>query len=158
MVLSLTTLLNWLFLMSQITLRLHKFACAETEDRCNDDRDGKKGDTNKQLQAALAYVKVQRLFAQALRGQCIGTSTGSAAALLCLRSPSAHICMTRRRRKYGITLAEGREEKATRCVQAAQGLAGKAFPRSADGVAPCSKHICLHSLRGGPRDDNYATV
>ena len=32
------------------------------------DKAGKKGDSEKQLQAALGYAAVQRLFAQAIRG------------------------------------------------------------------------------------------
>ena len=32
------------------------------------DKAGKKGDSEKQLQAALGYAEVQRLFAQAIRG------------------------------------------------------------------------------------------
>jgi hypothetical protein len=51
------------------------------------DKAGKKGDADKQLQAALAYANVQRLFAQALRGTRFAHL---ATALALARSPSAH--------------------------------------------------------------------
>lgn len=51
------------------------------------DKAGKKGDADKQLQAAIAYENVHRLFAQALRGTWFAHL---AIALALPRSPSAH--------------------------------------------------------------------
>lgn len=84
-----------------------------------DDKDGKRGDASKQLQAALAYVGVQRLFAQVLRGSCVA----------CIAVPLTRRChrlksrATCRRYKPGAAREKGRGEETGRCLQEAQGLA-----------------------------------
>jgi len=53
-----------------------------------DDKAGKKGDSAKQLAAATAYLQVQRLFAEAIKGERADASPPPAAE--CCRCPHLH--------------------------------------------------------------------